>query len=83
MSDNIKILEELVAEAVQRLRDLTREREGLREQVASLNERLDAQQREATTGSSDEHGALLARQAQAVDVLRSALTELRGDETTA
>jgi FtsZ-binding cell division protein ZapB len=83
MSDNITILEELVTEAVERIRDLTRERDTLREQVASLNERLDAQQHEAATEGSDEHGALMARQAQAVDRLRSALTELRGDGPTA
>ena len=83
MTDNIKLLEELVVEAVDRLRSLSRERDELRQQVETLQERLDAQKRQASTRNADENGAMKARQAQAVDALRQALSELRGEETTA
>lgn len=85
MVDNIKLLEELVVEAVDRLRELTRERDELQGKVDSLSKRLDALKREASQGarSSDDARAKEARQAQAVTVLREALAELRGDGTAA
>ena len=85
MADNIKLLEELVVEAVGRLRELARERDELQERVDSLSTRLDALKREASEGgrSSDEARAREARQAQAVTMIREALAELRGDETAA
>lgn len=85
MADNIKLLEELVVEAVDRLRELARERDELQEKVDSLSTRLDALKRKASEGgrSSDEARAHEARQAQAVTMIREALAELRGDETAA
>jgi uncharacterized protein (DUF2384 family) len=85
MADNIKLLEELVVEAVDRLRELARERDKLQEKVDSLSKRLDTLKRKASQGgrSSDDARARVARQAQAVTVIREALAELRGDETAA
>ena len=82
MTDSIKLLEELVVEAVDRLRDVTRERDSLRGELDQLRERLDAQQREARR--SDENGANETR--LALEVLREALAEIaeqRGDGTVA
>jgi predicted nucleic acid-binding Zn-ribbon protein len=84
MSDDIKLLEELVVEAVDRLRGLNRERDELQSQVTALNDRLDALCREATESrdGSDER-AWEARRTQSLEVLRDALTELRNDGTAA
>jgi hypothetical protein len=85
MADNIKLLEELVVEAVDRLRELTRERDELQKKVDSLSKRLDALKRKASQGAGDSGDARAAeaRQLQAVTVIREALAELRGDETAA
>jgi uncharacterized coiled-coil DUF342 family protein len=85
MADNIKLLEELVVEAADRLRELTRERDELRKKVDALSTRLDALKRKASKGgpgSGDARG-LEARRARAVTVIREALTELRDDGTAA
>ena len=82
MTDNIKLLEELVGEAVDRLRDVTRERDTLRGEFDQLRERLDTQQREAQR--PDDDGANKTR--LALEVLREALAEVaeqRGDGTVA
>ena len=85
MADNIKLLEELVVEAADRLRELTRERDELQKKVDSLSTRLDALKREASQGGpgSDEARALEARRVRAVTVIREALAELRDDGTAA
>jgi len=85
MADNIKLLEELVVEAVDRLRELARQRDELQGKVDSLSKRLDALKRKASQGdrSSDDARAREARQVQAVTALREALTELRGGGTAA
>lgn len=78
--DNIKLLEELVVEAVGRLREVTRERDTARGELDQLRERLDAQQREASR--SDDNGANETR--LALEVLREALAEVAeqgGDES--
>ena len=48
MVDNVRILEELVVEAVDRLQCLTKERDGLSEEIDGLREHLDALKREAS-----------------------------------
>jgi hypothetical protein len=77
----MKLLEELVVEAVERLRDLSRERDGLREELDSLRERLDAREPRASSERGEDcAGALEVRHAQALSALKEALAELRGDE---
>jgi predicted nucleic acid-binding Zn-ribbon protein len=84
MSDDIKLLEELVVEAVDRLRGLNRERDELQSQVTALNDRLDALKREATESRDGlDERAWEARRTQSLEVLRDALTELRNDGTAA
>jgi chromosome segregation ATPase len=85
MSDDIKLLEELVVEAVDRIRDLTRERDELQKQFDTLTGRLDALKRKASQseGGSDAERAWKARRAQTLEVVREALSELRGDGSAA
>ena len=79
--DNIKILEDLVVEAVDRLEGLTLEREKLNTEVGSLQERLDALKREVSHGGdgSGAEPAVQDRRTLALAMVRDALTELRGD----
>ena len=86
MADNIKLLEELVVEAVDRLRSLTREREELRGKVAALSKRLEALKRKASSSGSGSETAKAweARRAQASGASEADLDryrkELRGME---
>jgi hypothetical protein len=81
LADNIKLLEELVVEAVDRLQGLTRERDGLRRKAVALEERLNALERVAVQDEERSQAAAAweARRAQAVRMLREALSDLRGD----
>ena len=81
MVDNVRILEELVVEAVDRLQRLTRERDRLSEEIEAMRERLDALKREASQSGrgSEAERAWRAQQAQALTAVREALTELHGD----
>ncbi len=81
MVDNVKILEELVVEAVDRLQRLTQERDSLSEEMDGLRERLDALKQEASQSGrgSEAERAWRAQQAQALTAVREALTELHGD----
>jgi hypothetical protein len=80
VTNHLKHLEELIAGAVDRLGSLTTERDGLRRQVDSLQESLEARKHEASRGDrgSDAAGAWQAREAQALRLVREALSELRG-----
>ncbi len=81
MVDNVRILEELVVEAVDRLQSLTRERDSLSGEIDGYRERLDALKRKASQGDrgSEAERAWRAQQAQALTAVREALTELHGD----
>ena len=81
MVDNVRILEELVVEAVDRLQRLTQERDRLSEEIEAMRERLDALKREASQSgrSSEAERAWRAQQAQALTAVREALLELHGD----
>ncbi len=77
MVDNIRLLEERVLEAVDRLERLTAERDELREEIDALRERLDAQKREASRGGRSADSGQVDR-GRALSVVRQALSELRG-----
>ncbi len=81
MPDNVKILEELVVEAVDRLHDLSLERDRLSGEIDVLRERLDAPKHQASQGGrgSEAERAWRAQQSQALTVLREALAESHGD----
>ncbi len=81
MVDNVRILEELVVEAVDSLQRLTQERARLSEEIGGLRERLDALKREASQGGrgSEAERAWRAQQSQALAVVREALAESHGD----
>jgi len=84
VEDNIKLLEELVVEAVDRLRSLARERDGARREVAALRERLTALERDAAQREErpPEADGWEVRRDRAVEMLRDALSDLRdGDDT--
>ena len=81
MVDNVRILEELVAEAVNRLQRLTQERDSLSEEVDGYRERLEALKRKASQSDrgSEAERAWRAQQAQAFTAVQEALSELHGD----
>ncbi len=81
MVDNVKILEELVVEAADRLQQLTQERDRMSEEIEAIRERLDARKREASQSGrgSEAERAWRAQQAQALTAVREALAELHGD----
>ncbi len=81
MPDNVRLLEELVNEAVDRLRDLGRERARLTEEIDGMRERLDALKHEASHSGrgSEAERAWRAQRAQALTVVREALAESHGD----
>lgn len=78
MVDNVKILEDLVVEAVDRLQDLSRDRDRLDKEIGELRESLDVLNHEASrSGRSSD--AERGRQEQARAILQEALVELHGD----
>ena len=81
MKNNLKLLEELVTEAVDRLEGLTEERDGFREEIDSLRQRLDALKREASRDDrkSEAQRAFRGQQAQALTLVQEALSELRAE----
>ena len=81
MVDNVRILEELIVEAVDRLQRLPQERARMSEEIDALRERLDARKREASQGGrgSEAERAWRAQQAQALTAVREALTELHSE----
>lgn len=78
MAKNIRLLEDLVDRAIDRLKALSAEREGLRRETEGL--RRDLAQAGAT-GAPAEMGATAwkAEREQVVAVLRETLRELRGE----
>ena len=81
MANQVKVLEDLVTEAVDRLQNLTHERDRLVKEAGELRERLGVLAREASYSScdSDADQAWQGRQAQARSILQEALVELQGE----
>ena len=78
MSDNIRLLEDRVSRAAERLRRLSGEREGLERENRTLRDEI-ATRPDPAQGAPD-HQALPVASAEIVSVLREALAELRDDE---
>ena len=77
MRKNIRLLEDRVSQAAERLQRLSEERRTLVEETRSLRDRLEAlEQRPPAASSSDTDGQ--AERAEIIDVLRQVVTELRG-----
>jgi hypothetical protein len=76
MADNIRLLEDLVAKAVDRLQRLSQERERLRNEVEVLRGRLEALERQATDHDSE---AWRSRRDQALIRIRETLAAVRED----
>jgi hypothetical protein len=70
MHDDIRLLEQRVQSAVERLRRLQDERARLRDEVRTLSDRLERES--AVTAPLDERAHVIAE-------IRQALEELRGD----
>jgi hypothetical protein len=74
MADNIRLLEDLVAKAVDRLQLLSQERERLRNEVEALRGRLETLERQATDRDSE---AWRSRRDQALIRIRETLAAVR------
>lgn len=77
MERKLRLLEERVEAAVERLRALSAERDELREQVASLRERLAAGDESAPLDLETAQGGGGISTAELADELRRAVVELR------
>lgn len=75
MSSDIRLLEQLVDRAVDRLKKLTEERDRLRDEVGDLRRRLEETEG-GRNGSSEQ--AWRVQREQIVSELKEALSELRG-----
>jgi hypothetical protein len=85
MNDNTKLLEERVASAVERLKELSSERDRLESEVRTLQTRLDRAENEQS-GRKDGSPAIedsspgwLEQRAVIVDALKETIADLRTD----
>jgi len=81
MTDNVKLLEDLVSRAADRLHSLSTQRGELREEVVQLNERLEVLGRDASKRDrgDDAEATWQAKRQEAVSFLNRTLSELRSD----
>ena len=78
MKDHIRLLEDRVVRAVDRLKQLTEERDRLQDEVRELRDHVEAERlRKVADGRPDE--TWQAQRAHVVAEIREALVELRGD----
>ena len=78
MDDKIKLLEERVAEAVDRLGKLATERTRLESELRSLREQLQNAQPEGAAVADSEREDWRSRRAQALEAIREVIADLRG-----
>ena len=79
MSKNIKLLEERVLQAAGRLRELSAEREELKNELLSLRQRLESAE-QSSTADSDERGEdWQSQKSEVITLIRQTLAELRGN----
>ena len=85
MKDNTKLLEERVASAVERLKQLSEERNRLETEVRTLQTRLESAEREqsaradASPASDGAFDGWLEQRAMIMETLRETIGELRSD----
>jgi chromosome segregation ATPase len=85
MNDNTKLLEERVAAAVERLRELSSERDRLQSEVRTLQTRLDrveseqSARKDESPAVEDSSPGWLGRRAAIVDELKQTIADLRSD----
>jgi chromosome segregation ATPase len=77
MMRNIRLLEKRVKQAVERLQEISTERERLEEELRTLRHELESRENEASEGSGPQEAQWLNRRAEAVTLIRETLTELR------
>lgn len=78
MANDIRLLEDLVNKAVDRLKRLSVERHELQQEVDALRQQLDALEKTRATARGDSTG-WEAQRAHVTTALRETLDELRGD----
>jgi hypothetical protein len=78
MATDIRLLEDLVNKAVDRLKDLAAERRELQQEVDSLRQQLDALEERGDLTGGDGAG-WESQKAHVATALRETLEELRGD----
>ena len=80
MADPIRLLEDRVARAIERLGRLSRERDGLMGEVEALRERIAALERQGRTGATEgQHESWQRSRAEIAVALRETLLELRSE----
>lgn len=78
MATDIRLLEDLVNKAVDRLKRLSEERSVLQQEVDALRQQLDTLQKKRETARADTEG-WEGQRAHVTAALRETLDELRGD----
>jgi FtsZ-binding cell division protein ZapB len=79
MTRNIRLLEKRVKQAVERLQQLSTERERLDEELKALRQQLESLESEASERGRSDEAEWVDRRAEVVSLIRETLTELRPD----
>ena len=77
MTRNIRLLEKRVKQAVERLQQLSTERERLDEELKALRQQLESLENEASETERSDEPEWVDRRAEVVSLIRETLTELR------
>jgi hypothetical protein len=79
MAKNIKLLEERVIKAADRLRELSAERNKLESELKSLRQRLEGVETGGTAGIDNREEVWRNQKEEAINAIRQTLAELRGE----